>query len=134
MERTNMPVHPAFRFTAAAAAAITALLSATAAAHHGWSWADEDQIRLSGVVKQVTIAPPHPYLEVATQNDGLWRVELGNPSQTRESGFNESSAKAGQSIVAVGNRARDHAEKRMKAVQVSVGGKTYDIYPERIRR
>jgi hypothetical protein len=36
--------------------------------------------------------------------------------------------------VAVGNRSKDHAEKRMKAVQISVGGKTYDIYPERIRR
>jgi hypothetical protein len=114
--------------------AMGTLLAATAAAHHGWSWADEEQIRLTGVVKQVVVAPPHPYLEVQTQNDGLWRVELGNPSQTRESGFTETSAKAGQSIVATGNRARDHAEKRMKAVQVSVEGKTYDIYPDRIRR
>lgn len=114
--------------------AFTALFAASAAAHHGWSWADEDQMQLTGVVKKVVIAPPHPYLDVQTANDGLWRVELGNPSQTQESGFTQQSAKVDQSIVAVGNRARDHAEKRMKAVQVSVGGKTYDIYPERIRR
>ena len=117
-----------------AAFALPLALSATATAHHGWSWADTDQVKLSGVVKKVEIAPPHPYLDVQTPNDGMWRVELGNPTQTQESGFNEQSAKVDESITAVGNRARDHAEKRMKAVQISVGGKTYDIYPERIRR
>jgi hypothetical protein len=117
-----------------AALALPLALSTTALAHHGWSWADTDQVKLSGVVKKVVIAPPHPYLDVQTPNDGMWRVELGNPTQTQESGFNERSAKVDESITAVGNRARDHAEKRMKAVQISVGGKTYDIYPERIRR
>ncbi|ARP83814.1 hypothetical protein CAL12_25385 [Bordetella genomosp. 8] len=121
------------------AAGITALalplvFSVPAQAHHGWSWADTEQMTLTGVVQKVVVAPPHPYLDVQTQNDGVWRVELGNPTQTRESGFNDQSAKAGQTIKAVGNRARDHAEKRMKAVQISVGGKTYDIYPERIGR
>lgn len=125
-----------YRFIAAciAALALPMILPAPARAHHGWSWADTDQVKLTGVVKKVVIAPPHPYLDVQTPEDGLWRVELGNPGQTRESGFDEQSAKVGQSITAVGNRASDHAEKRMKAVQVSVGGKTYDIYPERIRR
>ena len=117
-----------------AAIALPLVLAGTAGAHHGWSWADSEQIELTGVVQTVVIAPPHPYLDVRTKDDGLWRVELGNPTQTRESGFNDQSAKAGQSITAIGNRARDHAEKRMKAVQISVGGKTYDIYPERIRR
>jgi hypothetical protein len=121
-------------FAGVAALALPLVLAATAAAHHGWSWADEDQMRLTGVVKKVVVAPPHPYLDVQTSGDGLWRVELGNPSQTRESGFTDQSAKPEQSIVAVGNRSKDHAEKRMKAVQISVGGKTYDIYPERIRR
>lgn len=125
-----------YRFIAAriAALAVPLVLGTPAAAHHGWAWADEDQTRLTGVVKKVVVAPPHPYLDVQTPSDGLWRVELGNPSQTRESGFGEQSAKPDDTIVAVGNRARDHAEKRMKAVQISVNGKTYDIYPERIRR
>ncbi|OZI62597.1 DUF6152 family protein [Bordetella genomosp. 11] len=122
------------RAISACMAAFALALTASAAAHHGWSWADTDQIKLAGVVKKVVIAPPHPHLDVQTPDDGLWRVELGNPTQTRESGFNEQSARIGQSVTVVGNRARDHAEKRMKAVQISVGGKTYDIYPERIRR
>ncbi|ARP91999.1 hypothetical protein CAL14_18345 [Bordetella genomosp. 9] len=117
-----------------AALALPLCLTTIAAAHHGWAWAEEEQMRLSGVVRKVVIAPPHPYLDVQTANDGLWRVELGNPTQTRESGFDDGSAKPDDTVVAIGNRAKDHAEKRMKAVQISVEGKTYDIYPERIRR
>lgn len=107
---------------------------ADASAHHGWSWADTDQIELAGTVQQVQIAPPHPWLDVRTADDGVWRVELGNPAQTRRAGFIDGSAKAGDEVLATGNRARDHAEKRMKAVQITVGGKTYDIYPERIQK
>lgn len=124
------------RFLARMATGLAAagLFMASASAHHGWSWADSEQIQLKGTVKSVQIAPPHPTLEIETAQDGVWRVELGNPSQTQRAGFVEGSAKAGDEITATGNRARDHAEKRMKAVQVTVGGKTYDIYPDRIQK
>jgi len=105
----------------------------TAMAHHGWSWAESEQMTLQGTVEQVQIAPPHPTLKVRAK-DGVWTVELGNPSQTKEAGFVEGSAKPGDAITAVGNRDQDAAAKRMKAVQVTVGGKTYDIYPSRIKK
>jgi hypothetical protein len=104
-----------------------------AMAHHGWSWAESEQMTLQGTVEQVQIAPPHPTLKVRAA-DGVWLVELGNPSQTKEAGFVEGSAKPGDAITAVGNRDQDAANKRMKAVQVKVGGKTYDIYPSRIKK
>lgn len=113
--------------------AAAALIAASASAHHGWSWADAEQIQLEGTVKKVQVAPPHPWMDVET-TDGVWRVELGNPTQTQRAGFVEGSAKEGDAIVATGNRAEDHAEKRMKAVQITVGGKTYDIYPDRIQK
>lgn len=113
---------------------LSSLFMASASAHHGWEWAEKEQMQLRGVVKAVSLTPPHPRLEVQTANDGLWRVELGNPWQTERAGFGEGSAKVGDQIVATGNRARDHAEKRMKAVQITIGGKTYDIYPERIQK
>ncbi|MDQ2149639.1 DUF6152 family protein [Alcaligenaceae bacterium C4P045] len=123
------------RFLARSSMALIAagLFATSAWAHHGWSWADAEQIQLSGTVKAVQIAPPHPTMDIETASDGVWRVELGNPSQTQRSGFVEGSAKVGDTITAIGNRAEDHAEKRMKAVQVTVGGKTYDVYPERIQ-
>jgi hypothetical protein len=34
-------------------------------------------------------------------------------------------------VTALGNRSRDETERRMKAVRVTVNGKTYDVYPSR---
>lgn len=116
-----------------AAVPLVAVLATGAAAHHGWSWAEAEQIELRGTIRQISFAAPHPSLDVATADDGLWRVELGNPRQTERSGFIEGVAKSGDQIVALGNRSQDRNEKRMKAVRITVGEKRYDIYPERIR-
>ncbi|WP_026618588.1 hypothetical protein M728_000660 [Ensifer sp. WSM1721] len=113
--------------------AVGLLLVTGAYAHHGWSWAEEEQMELSGTIRRISMAPPHPTLQVETKTDGIWRVELGNPRLTERSGFVEGVAKIGDPIVALGNRSLDRNEKRMKAVRITVAGKVYDIYPERIR-
>jgi hypothetical protein len=130
-----MTASPVRTFVSAlAGAALGAVLFASgAAAHHGWSWAEEDQVELDGVVREVFIGPPHPVLKVEAE-DGLWTVELGNPTQTQRSGFAEASAKVGDKVTALGNKSTDEAEKRMKAVRLTVGDKVYDIYPDRIRK
>jgi hypothetical protein len=116
-----------------AAAAMAALLASGAAAHHGWSWAEAEQIALRGTIQRISMGGPHPTLDVATADDGVWRVELGNPRQTERAGFVEGSAKNGDPIIALGNRSLDRNEKRMKAVRITVADKRYDIYPERIQ-
>jgi len=103
-----------------------------AAAHHGWSWAEEQQTELKGIIKTVSMAPPHPTLHVTAADGVLWQVDLGNPNQTARSGFAEGSAKPGDAIVVLGNKALDKS-KWMKAVRITVAGKQYDMYPERIR-
>ena len=114
--------------------AATASMTAFAAfAHHGWTWAEEEQTELTGTIRTVSIAPPHPSLEVETASDGVWKIELGNPRQTERSGFVEGVAKPGDQVVALGNRSQDPKEKRMKAVRITIGEKRYDIYPDRIR-
>lgn len=112
------------------ATAVLAGLTSLAYAHHGWTWADEGQIELTGIITSITIAPPHPIIEVDAEGE-MWTVELGNPVNTERSGFVEGSAEVGQEIVVLGNRASDGA-LRMKAVQITVDGQTFDIYPERI--
>ncbi|WP_236020528.1 DUF6152 family protein [Sabulicella rubraurantiaca] len=109
-----------------------AAIATSATAHHGWNWAEGEQMELTGTIRQVTIAPPHPTLQVETPNDGVWTVELGNPSLTRRSGFVEGVANPGDRVVALGNRSRNRGERRMKAVRITVGDRRFDIYPERI--
>jgi hypothetical protein len=115
-----------------AGAAVAGMLAGTAIAHHGFSWAETDQIDLKGTIVAISFAPPHPAMDVRAQ-DGVWRVELSNPNQTQRSGFVEGQAKIGDEITATGHRSQDPDEKRMKAVRIVVGGKTFDIYPDRIK-
>ena len=119
---------PTLAFSALAGAA---LLAGAAMAHHGWSWAEADQIDLTGTITSISFAPPHPTVELDTA-DGAWRIELGNPNQTQRSGFVEGVVAVGNEITVRGNRSLDPNEKRLKAVRVTVAGKNYDIYPSRI--
>jgi hypothetical protein len=104
-----------------------------AAAHHGWSWAEGDQTELRGTIREVFVGQPHPSLRVETPSDGVWTVELANPSQTARAGFTTASAAPGDEVLALGNRSRTASERRIKAVRITVRGRTYDLYPERIR-
>ncbi|WP_372621709.1 DUF6152 family protein [Falsiroseomonas sp.] len=107
--------------------------SSGALAHHGFSWAEGEQTTLRGTIREVYVGQPHPTLRVETPDDGLWLVELSNPRQTARSGFSAESASAGDEVVAIGNRSATRGERRMKAVRLTVRGRTYDIYPNRIR-
>jgi hypothetical protein len=112
-------------------AAATILLASSALAHHGWSWAVEEQSELTGTIQEIFLGNPHAVLSVDAA-DGLWTVELAPPGRTRAAGFDENAAKVGDEVTAIGNRSKDASEKRMKAVRIIVNGKTYDVYPDRV--
>jgi hypothetical protein len=114
-------------------AAATALLlgTVTAQAHHGWSWAEGEQMTLQGQIARISMAPPHPVLTVQAADGGRWQVDLGNPSQTERSAT-ATTAQVGDAITVRGNRSKDAQALHMKAVHI-VGGKNYDMYPERIQ-
>lgn len=113
-----------------AAAAI--LAAGTAAyAHHGWSWTEDGFFELRGKITAIYIGNPHATLDVDAEGEA-WRVEMAPPSRTIAAGFTEEVAKVGDEVTAIGNRSVDEKEKRMKAVRIIVGGKTYDVYPDRV--
>lgn len=124
---------PVMRHGISAIVAGLMLLSAPAGAHHGWSWADGDQISLEGVIEDVSMTPPHPSLRVRDARGIVWFVELGNPGRTSRSGFSDDTADVGDAVTVVGNRDRDHSRPHMKAVRIIIDGRNYDMYPERIR-
>jgi Family of unknown function (DUF6152) len=123
----------AFRGVAMAVPVIAvALLSQHAIAHHGWSWAEAEQSTLTGKIQSISMSPPHPTLQVTGADGAVWQVDLGNPNQTERSGFTAESAKPGDAITVLGNRNTERAKNHMKAVRITIAGKNYDLYPERI--
>jgi hypothetical protein len=110
------------------------LITTGALAHHGWEWAEEKQTNLEGTIREIYIGPPHPQLKVETASDGVWTVDLANPRQTAASGFAEGSARPGNKIRIVGNRSAKKDQKLMKAVKITVEGKDFILYPERIAK
>ena len=109
------------------------LMSIRAFAHHGWSWAEEEQSQLDGSIQEISMAPPHPTLRVKAKDGVVWQVDLGNPNQTARSGFTGETAKVGDAITVLGNRTNEPGKAHMKAVRITVGGKKHDMYPERIK-
>ncbi|MBO1074303.1 DUF6152 family protein [Roseomonas marmotae] len=114
------------------AAATGLFAGGTASAHHGWSWAEDEQITLQGQVQAVSMAPPHPTLRVRAADGQLWQIDLGNPGQTQRSGFTAETVKPGDAITILGNRSREAGARHMKAVRVTVADRNFDMYPERI--
>lgn len=119
-----MKVHP-FLLAAAVLAA-----PATALAHHGWAWTDDEETRLSGTIVSVSYGNPHMHLQVRT-DAGVWEVDLSPPIVAQGSGFKPGVAKAGDRVTLTGHRARDRGLRAFKGETITVGGKTYDVYPQR---
>jgi hypothetical protein len=116
----------------AAAAILSTLAAGGALAHHGWSWAEGEKTTLEGTIREISMAPPHPTLRVAARDGAVWQVDLGNPGQTERSGFRGDTAKVGDAVTVLGNRHLDKTKTHMKAVRITLAGRNYDMYPERI--
>ncbi|MBB6465899.1 hypothetical protein HNQ96_001757 [Aminobacter lissarensis] len=119
------------RFHLAGALAALAMFTLPALAHHGWSWTQDGFFELTGTIADIYIGNPHATLDVDVEGN-IWRVELAPPARTIAAGFTDEVAKKGDEVVAIGNRSRDDTERRMKAVRITVNGKTYDVYSDRV--
>ena len=119
------------RSTTRTAMALAALaLPAAALAHHGWSWTEDEESRLSGTIESISFGNPHMHIKLKASK-GVWEVDLSPPIVAERSGFGPGAAKAGDSVSLTGHRARDHDLLAFKAETVTVNGKTYDVYPQR---
>jgi hypothetical protein len=116
--------------TRALLAATALALPAAALAHHGWGWTRDEESRLSGTIRSISFGNPHMHLQLRNAQ-GTWEVDQSPPIVARGSGFGPGAAKAGDRAVITGHRARDPDLLAFKGETITVGGRTYDVYPQR---
>jgi hypothetical protein len=124
MRRRHVLIAPA------ALAAASLLGPADARAHHGWSWTETGEFRLSGRIVQARLGNPHGVLTVRAEGVD-WTVEVGQPWRNARAGLEDRLLAPGTDLVVLGHRARDAADRRVKAERVTIAGRTYDLYPDR---
>ena len=116
--------------TIAAAALVALMPSAPLAAHHGWAWATAEEFELSGVVKQVRHGNPHGVMQLTTRS-GEWTVEIGQPWRNQQAGLTPQLLRPGTRLLIHGHRSARAGERLMKAERIVIGGKSYNLYPDR---
>jgi hypothetical protein len=104
--------------------------AAAAHAHHGWTWAEDEEFTLAGRIRGVRLGNPHGELDVEAA-DGLWIAEIGQPYRNERAGLTEALLALDTPVTLEGHRSRDPEQKVMKAERVIIAGTLYDLYPER---
>lgn len=112
-----------------AAIAAISIISDTAA-HHGWSWAENENSEITGTIEKVQLGNPHGEVTLLVGAE-RWTVEVGQPWRNERAGLTPEMLKAGVTIKVQGHKSRDKSEKLFKAERIVIDGKSYNLYPDR---
>jgi hypothetical protein len=111
-------------------AALAIAASSPAVAHHGWTWAEDVNSDLTGVIVAAKLGNPHGELTVSV--DGAdWIVEVGQPWRNERAGLSDAMLVKGVKLTVSGHKHIDPKKRVFKAERVVINGKTFDLYPDR---
>ena len=119
----------------ATSAVLVGLASASAPAvlaHHGWAGYGNDGFSLSGNVQSAYLGNPHGVVKVRDGGGKVWDVVLGPPSYQNRAGLTDALVPAGATVTAEGHRHQDPNRLEMKTERLTVNGRNFDIYPDRL--
>jgi len=116
---------------AGAGMTILAIDTSPAFAHHGWAWASDEKFEITGTIKAVKLGNPHGELTLDAKGE-KWLAEIGQPWRNERAGLTKALLAIGTEVTILGHRAKDPKLKVVKAERVTIAGKKYDLYPERL--
>jgi hypothetical protein len=121
------------RSTAGLVILAASFVALPAAAHHGWSGQSQAQSEVTGkVLKPVNLNGPHATMQI-TADGQVWDVTLAPPARTQAAGLTPTTLAVGDTVTIRGNRNSDPKRFEMKTVRVTMAGKNFDVYPDRIK-
>lgn len=108
----------------------TAVLVAPLSAHHGWSWAENENSEVTGVVTKAELGNPHGIVTLDVRGE-VWQIEVGQPWRNERAGLTDAMMSPGVTLTAKGHRSANPDQKLLKAERIVIDGKVYDLYPDR---
>jgi hypothetical protein len=103
---------------------------AAALAHHGWSWTTGGNIDLTGVITSARLGNPHGVLKVDVDGE-TWTAEVGQPWRNERAGLKDGDLGEGVEIRLIGEPSEDVNDRLIKVERLFIGGRKYELYPER---
>jgi hypothetical protein len=127
----NLGWHRTRRALAALAWAAMALgAPSTALAHHGWTWAEDVNSELNGVIVAAKLGNPHGELTLEV-GGARWTVEVGQPWRNERAGLKDDMLVKGVKLIVAGHRHVDPKKRIFKAERIFIDGRKFDLYPDR---
>lgn len=111
-------------------AALALGASSAALAHHGWTWAEDVNSELTGVVVAAKLGNPHGELTLDVAG-AKWTVEVGQPWRNERAGLKDDMLAKGVKLTVAGHKHIDPKKRVFKAERVFIDGKKFDLYPDR---
>lgn len=111
-------------------ATLLATAVAPAWAHHGWSWAEDGNAELTGVIVAAKLGNPHGELTLDV-GGAKWLVEVGQPWRNERAGLKDELLANGVRLTVAGHRHADPKKRVFKAERVFIDGRKFDLYPDR---
>jgi hypothetical protein len=104
-----------------------------ALAHHGWAGQGTEDFTLKGtVVKGVSLSGPHATMQIKDEKGQVWDLTLAPPPRTEAAGLKESTIPVGAEVTILGKRNLDPKKFEVKTERVTLNGKNFDVYPDRL--
>jgi hypothetical protein len=107
------------------------LLQDAARAHHGWGWASDALVEVTGEVTASRLGNPHGELRLDVAGEE-WVIEVGQPWRNQRAGLGDDRLAVGVRMTVIGNPSAREGERLIKAVRIVIDGENHDLYPERI--
>ena len=113
-----------------AVAALAIAVALPAAAHHGWTWAGDVNVELTGTIVAAKLGNPHGELTMTVEGAN-WIVEVGQPWRNERAGLKDAMLVKGVKLTVSGHKHSDPKKKVFKAEKLVIDGKTFNLYPDR---
>lgn len=117
-----------FRFSGINAAQRRCFAPDDALRSNNWSDFDEEMTRLDAVITDINIDGSDPTFQVRARDGMNWTIELGSHARNRKTGLEDALTTPGDRITVIGHPSHHFGENRIKAVQLTIGDKEFELY------